>query len=222
MYARPLCSFQPLPCVTDYSRAHALQKGHSGPVTALAYNAEGDKLASYSLVDGRMVVWATKASFFEYFSTAPSPQHNFNAGKADRTLKLASAHAHQLQSSDGVVCGGSFVVACCACGWVWNRRTHSASRGPQGAASVGWSQAPAAHSPLGSSGPRHLPALIVPKHSFSNPAAAGTRTHWRCGRRPWVLEENSLRFGIRVLCTHRLLWLIRTRTGATRGVAFVP
>jgi hypothetical protein len=62
------------------------------------------------------VVWATKASFFEYFSTAPSPQHNFNAGKADRTLKLASAHAHQFQSSDGVVCGGSFVVACCACG----------------------------------------------------------------------------------------------------------
>lgn len=161
MYARPLCSFQPLPCVTDCLRAPALQKGHSGPVTALAYNAEGDKLASYSLVDGRIVVWAAKASFFEYFSAAPSPQQNFNSGKADRTLKLASAHAHQFQSSDGVVCGGSFVVACCACGWVWNRRTHSASRGPQGAASVGWPQAPAALSPLGSSGPRHLHALIV-------------------------------------------------------------
>jgi hypothetical protein len=64
----------------------------------MAYNAEGDKLASYSLVDGHVVVWATKTSFFEYFSAAPSPQRCLKGGKADRTPDLASAHSHKFQS----------------------------------------------------------------------------------------------------------------------------
>lgn len=79
------------------TRWHVLDKGHTGPVTAMAYNAEGDKLASYSLVDGHVVVWATKASFFEYFSAAPSPQRCLKGGKADRPIPLPVALKVRLQ-----------------------------------------------------------------------------------------------------------------------------
>jgi hypothetical protein len=79
------------------TRWHVLDKGHTGPVTAMAYNAEGDKLASYSLVDGHVVVWATKTSFFEYFSAAPSPQRCLKGGKADRPIPLPVALKVRLQ-----------------------------------------------------------------------------------------------------------------------------
>jgi hypothetical protein len=59
-------------------------------VTAVAYNNEGDKLASFSLADGRILLWTTKTSFFEYFSAAPSYQRVADGIKADGTWSLSS------------------------------------------------------------------------------------------------------------------------------------
>eukprot|EP01087_Luapelamoeba_hula_P016447 TRINITY_DN5059_c0_g1_i1.p1 TRINITY_DN5059_c0_g1~~TRINITY_DN5059_c0_g1_i1.p1 ORF type:complete len:1085 (+),score=167.54 TRINITY_DN5059_c0_g1_i1:1259-4513(+) len=73
------------------SRLHVLE-GHKGPVSAVAFNAKGDVLCSYSVGDARVLLWGARSTLSlisNLFASAPSILHSHEVSRVSSLPPLS-------------------------------------------------------------------------------------------------------------------------------------